>query len=84
MAVDKKAIPAGARGVTRAGKFGGVARFFREVGAELQKVVWPSRQEVFKLTLVVLVAITAFAIYVFVLDVSLGSLTKPLFRSITQ
>jgi hypothetical protein len=31
-----------------------------------------------------LVAITAFAIYVFVLDVSLGSLTKPLFRSITQ
>ena len=84
MAVDKKAIPAGARGVSRAGKFGSIARFFREVGAELRKVAWPSREEVAKLTVVVLVAIVAFAIYVFVLDIAFGSLTKPLFKTITQ
>jgi preprotein translocase subunit SecE len=84
MAVDKKAIPAGARGVSRGGKLGSIARFFREVGAELRKVAWPDREEVVKLTLVVLIAIIAFALYVFVLDIALVSLTKPLFKGITQ
>ena len=79
--MDRKAISAGARGPARAGKFGAVARFLREVGAELQKVAWPSRQEVVKLTLVVLVAIGAFAVYIFVLDLALGSLTNPLFKA---
>ena len=43
-------------------------QFFREVVAELQKVAWPSRQEVFSYSLVVLVSSVAVAALIFGMD----------------
>ena len=79
MAVDRRAIAAAARGTGQARGFGGVVRFFREVGSELTTVAWPSRHDIVKLTMVVLVAIGIFAVYIFSLDIVVGYLTKPLF-----
>ncbi len=39
-----------------------VVRFYRETVGELRKVVWPSRQEAFNLTAIVLVVITSMAL----------------------
>jgi preprotein translocase subunit SecE len=41
--------------VTRAGLFGRLVRFFREVVAELRKVIWPTRKELLTYTAVVVV-----------------------------
>ena len=43
-------------------------QFFREVVAELGKVAWPSRQEVFSYSLVVLVSSVAVAALIFGMD----------------
>ena len=43
-------------------------QFVREVVAELQKVAWPSRQEVASYSLVVLVASIVIAALIFVMD----------------
>ena len=43
-------------------------QFVREVVAELQKVAWPSRQEVFAYSLVVLVSSVVIATLVFGMD----------------
>ena len=43
-------------------------QFVKEVGAELQKVQWPSRQEVVGYSLVVLVASVIVAALIFVMD----------------
>lgn len=37
--------------------------FFKEVGDELKKVVWPSREEVIRLTVVVIVVSTLIGLY---------------------
>jgi preprotein translocase subunit SecE len=41
--------------VTRVGLFGRLVRFFREVVAELRKVIWPTRKELLTYTAVVVV-----------------------------
>lgn len=45
-----------------------VAGFFREVRLELSKVVWPKRQEVVRLTLIVLVISLIFGAFTGGLD----------------
>ena len=47
-------------------------RFLHEVVLELKKVKWPSREDVWQLTGVVIVTIAAVGLYVFVLDVVFG------------
>jgi len=42
--------------------------YFRNVWAELKRVVWPSRKEVFNSSLVVLVTLFFFAAFTFLLD----------------
>jgi len=42
--------------------------FFREVRAELKKVTWPSKNEVYSTTLVVIIATLFFGFYLFFLD----------------
>ncbi len=48
---------AGARNKRR-GPFGRIALLYREVVAELRKVIWPTRQELIGYTIVVLVFVT--------------------------
>jgi preprotein translocase subunit SecE len=55
------------------------AEFVREVRAEMKKVSWPSRQEVIRYSLIVLVALVAFTALVFALDYVFGELFKNLF-----
>jgi preprotein translocase subunit SecE len=56
----------------REGRFKRMARFLREVRAELKKVAWPSRQEVFTYTVVVLVSVTFVTLLTFGLDYLFG------------
>lgn len=43
-------------------------QFVREVAAELQKVAWPTRQEVVSYSIVVLVSVTVIATLIFAMD----------------
>ena len=47
--------PKAKKDVTRVGFFGRILRFFREVVAELRKVIWPTRKELLTYTAVVVV-----------------------------
>jgi preprotein translocase subunit SecE len=42
--------------------------FLREVRAEIRKVTWPSRQEVYSTTIVVILTTIFFGIYLFFMD----------------
>ena len=46
----------------------GLRAFFGEVKAELKKVAWPSRKEVFNSTVVVLIAVTFMTALIFGFD----------------
>jgi preprotein translocase subunit SecE len=46
----------------------GVREFLKEVRAELRKVQWPSRRELFSYTIVVVVSVVVLTAYVFGLD----------------
>ena len=43
--------------------------FLREVKAEIKKVTWPSKNEVYSTTIVVLIATAFFGIYLYLLDI---------------
>jgi len=43
--------------------------FLREVKAEIKKVTWPSKNEVYSTTVVVLIATTFIGIYLYLLDI---------------
>ena len=45
-----------------------LAKFFRDVRAEMKRVSWPSLNEVKNMTIITLVAIIFFAIYLFAVD----------------
>lgn len=55
---------------------GGPIVFFREVYTELTKVTWPSRDEVIKLTVIVIVVSIGIGLYVGGLDFVLTKLTN--------
>jgi preprotein translocase subunit SecE len=46
-----------------------LSSFLREVRAELKKVTWPSRNEVYSTTIVVIFATIFFGFYLFFMDV---------------
>jgi preprotein translocase SecE subunit len=46
----------------------GVTQFTQECWSELQKVTWPSRETVLRLTLIVIMISALIAVYIFVFD----------------
>ena len=58
----------------RAGK--GIAKFSRETRSELKKVVWPTPQQTFKNTGVVVAVVLLVGLCVGVVDTGLGELLK--------
>jgi preprotein translocase subunit SecE len=54
-------------------------QFFKEVKSELGKVVWPSYDEFIGSTIVVLVLMTAFAIYLGIVDLVLSYMAQYVF-----
>jgi preprotein translocase subunit SecE len=52
----------------RANAFGRLAQFWRDVRAEMKRVSWPSATEVKNTTIITLIAVVFFAIYLFLVD----------------
>ena len=58
--------------VRRAGLFGRIGGFFREVVSELRKVIWPTRKELLTYTTIVIAFVTVMTAIVGVLDYGFG------------
>jgi len=58
-----------------------MVRFLREVRVELKKVAWPSRNEVFTYTVVVLVSVRFVTLVTFGLDYLFGKGVLTFFKS---
>ena len=54
-------------------KKGGIRKYFRELKAEMKKVVWPTRKEVFNNTGVVMGVMIIVALFLFGVDTGLGA-----------
>ncbi len=60
----------------------GPARFLRETYGELRKVVWPTPQELYRYTLVVVVTVTVIALFIAAVDLGLTQLsTKFIYKA---
>ena len=55
--------------------------FFVEVIAETKKVTWPTFKEVRDTTIVVIIAVFIFGIFLYLVDLALGEIIKNLFKS---
>ena len=58
----------------------GLSRYIRETRGELRKVTWPTREEAWRLTLIVLGVTAAFAVFLWAMD----SLFSNLINAIVQ
>ena len=59
--------------------FARIALFFRQVVAEVRKVVWPTRNELITYTTVVLIFVTAFTLAVLLFDVGVARVVEIVF-----
>jgi preprotein translocase subunit SecE len=65
-----------ARRTARADQQPGVIRFLRETIDELRKVVWPTPQELYRYTLIVIVTVTVIGAFIFGVDQGLHLLAS--------
>lgn len=75
---DSKAAPAPKREPQRPARTG-PATFYRQVVAELRKVVWPTQQQLSTYFIVVLVFVLVVMAFVSLLDLGLGRLFFEIF-----
>lgn len=61
-------------------KFSELKTFFSEVKAELKKVTWPSKNEVYATTIVVIVTTIFFGFYLYGLDLVMSQVFTRLLR----
>jgi preprotein translocase subunit SecE len=61
------------------GWLGRARRFVTEVRAELGRVTWPTRREVYATTLVVILVSTMFGVYLWGVDLLLSRIVRQLF-----
>ena len=54
--------------------------FFAEVRAEMKRVTWPSRREVYATTVVVIVTSIFFGLYLFAVDLGLNNVVQWVFQ----
>ena len=57
-----------------------LTHFLREVQVELKKTSWPTRNELTKFTIVVIVTIVVVSIYLFIVDLVFGQIAGQLFH----
>jgi preprotein translocase subunit SecE len=55
---------------------GRIRRFFKEVGVEMQKVTWPTKEELWSSTLVVLVATVILTVFVGLIDLGMKTVVQ--------
>ena len=53
--------------------------FYGDVKTELKKVTWPSKKEVYATTLIVIITVFFFGIYLFVVDFFLQNIVRQIF-----
>lgn len=58
----------------------GVIRFLRDTFDELRKVVWPTPQELYRYTLVVVVTVSVIALFIFGVDSALTQLQHFIYK----
>ncbi len=51
-----------------------VAKWFKDLRSEAKKVVWPAKKQVVNNTIVVIIAVVIVAIFVYILDVTFGTI----------
>jgi preprotein translocase subunit SecE len=61
-------------------KFGELKSFFSEVKSELKKVTWPSKQEVYNTTIVVILTTVFFGFYLYGLDLVMSQVFTRILR----
>ncbi|NLC55734.1 MAG: preprotein translocase subunit SecE [Armatimonadetes bacterium] len=66
--------------IKRKNVVGNTGRYLSEVWSELKKVQWPSREELYAFTVMVIVAIVAVGAYIGVLDAVLSRISDHVFR----
>ena len=54
--------------------------FFMEVNGEVKKVTWPTKKEVRDTTIVVIIAVFIFGIFLYLVDLALGEVLQYLFK----
>ena len=69
-----------ARRRTPADQAPGVVRFLRDTFEELRKVVWPTPQELYRYTLVVVVTVGVIALFIFAVDSALTQLQHFIYK----
>ena len=67
------------RSLSSSGKRTGPVTFYRQVVAELRKVVWPTQQQLVTYFIVVMVFVIVLAALVSVLDLAFGKATFAIF-----
>lgn len=60
--------------------FGRIKNFFLEVGVEAKKVTWPTFKEVRDTTIVVIIAVFIFGIFLYLVDLALAEILKILYK----
>lgn len=76
---SKPSKPSKATSRTRGGPVARLTRFFREVIAELAKVIWPTRKELVTYTIVVIIFVSIMTAIVTGLDIGFGKLVTWVF-----
>jgi preprotein translocase subunit SecE len=74
--MDKDSAPQGG------GWFGRARRFLVDVRAELGRVTWPTRREVWATTVVVILISALFGIYLYAVDLVLSSIVAWVFERV--
>jgi preprotein translocase subunit SecE len=64
------------------GWLGTARRFLADVRAELGRVTWPTRREVWATTIVVILVSLVFGIYLYLVDISLSALVGWIFKRV--
>ena len=62
-----------------AGWFGRARRFLADARAELSRVTWPTRREVWATTVVVILTSTVFGVYLYLVDLGLSNSVRWIF-----
>jgi preprotein translocase SecE subunit len=65
-------------GAARTGAAARVKGFFRDAWLELQKVIWPSREEVARMTALVIAVVVVVGVFIFVWSRLLEIILRPL------
>jgi preprotein translocase subunit SecE len=61
------------------GWWGRATEFISEVRNEMKRVTWPSRREVYATTVVVILTSAFFGLYLFAVDIALGTMVQAIF-----